>query len=742
MITKTRYKKELFNKLMKAHTVKDVNNIIKLIKSEIKWVPVGGKDNNLGIIQMGSDPAAALTERITNGLDAILEREWMEQKGEKKHITSPRKAVHEWFNLNGGYLRSIGGKEEISNNKFVKELSSKLVVSMYDSEDPKRPTFFIRDKGIGIKGSDFKNTILSLNEGRKINKLFLTGAYGQGGSTTISFSEYTIIISRTKVNNNYSNVAFTIVRYNNGDIERDKHGNYQYCVLKSTGNPIELDIDIKDFEQGTLIKHVAMNIGKYYGVLTTQQNSLYYLTHHYLFNPVLPFQIEENRQGKNKTKRTVTGNNRLLMYNNSVTYKNEAEYTFKNGLIKVYWWVLDDMKKDKIKQYTLPSKPIIITYNGQKQGELSNNVIKNELNLPYIDKNLIVEIECDRLDGESRRALFSSTREKLREGNVFLDLKETLLDILKSDDRLKEINEQIKQKFLTSNVEDITNNIRKKLSKRVNKFINSSLSGSGSGNIGSEQGNGGDTVAPKEPILVKEPPTFLTITTTDSPKKVHFGKNFSIKFITDADPSYFKSLDHYNVDIKPINKAHYSGSTNIVDGYGIVYFNIDSKTQIDDYFNVSLSLKINENEVLTDNCDILVIDEPEKGEKGNQRSKVPNINPIPVNKEHPYYISSNWNEDSVSSVAENDESIEIFVSMENKNLSRILRRAQQYGSNAVDNIKNFYLEHISYHSFTTSYSLKDTSMENSDDIYDKELKRVSETLVGIMEDTFELLTNK
>ena len=71
MITKTRYKKELFNKLMKAHTVKDVNNIIKLIKSEIKWVPVGGKDNNLGIIQMGSDPAAALTERITNGLDAI-----------------------------------------------------------------------------------------------------------------------------------------------------------------------------------------------------------------------------------------------------------------------------------------------------------------------------------------------------------------------------------------------------------------------------------------------------------------------------------------------------------------------------------------------------------------------------------------------------------------------------------------------------------------------------------------------
>jgi len=40
-----------------------------------QWVPVGGYEANFGLISIGSDPGHALVERVTNAIDAIIERE-------------------------------------------------------------------------------------------------------------------------------------------------------------------------------------------------------------------------------------------------------------------------------------------------------------------------------------------------------------------------------------------------------------------------------------------------------------------------------------------------------------------------------------------------------------------------------------------------------------------------------------------------------------------------------------------
>ena len=49
------------------------------------------RENNLATINLSSDPAAGLVERVTNAIDAVLEREWV-QRGSQRisgHLEKP-----------------------------------------------------------------------------------------------------------------------------------------------------------------------------------------------------------------------------------------------------------------------------------------------------------------------------------------------------------------------------------------------------------------------------------------------------------------------------------------------------------------------------------------------------------------------------------------------------------------------------------------------------------------------------
>ena len=41
-----------------------------------KWVPLGGRDNNAGSVNLAVEAGQALVERITNGLDAHIELQY------------------------------------------------------------------------------------------------------------------------------------------------------------------------------------------------------------------------------------------------------------------------------------------------------------------------------------------------------------------------------------------------------------------------------------------------------------------------------------------------------------------------------------------------------------------------------------------------------------------------------------------------------------------------------------------
>ena len=738
---------EIFQGLIDAKKVSDVTNMLEKLQetNRVAWRPVGDRENNLATINIGSDPASGLIERITNAIDAFFEKEWI-LRGEPTNLRSPRIACEQWFGIEDGKLENI-----TTVNQEIRDLAGNVKVTLFESERPEKPTVDIRDYGIGIKSEDFSKSILSLNENRKLKKFFLAGAFGQGGSTTLSYSPYTMIFSKYSFQDSgsESKVAFSLVRFNQGNFDTDKHGVYEYLINHSTGQPFEFEVEEENFPSGTLVRHVAMDLGKYRSNMTVQQNSLWYLTHHFLFDPVMPYTIEEQRENPSKgATRTVTGNYRLLEHGENTEYKRKAELTFRNGQVKLSWWVISaDGTRDRIKQYVLPSQPIILTYNGQKQGHLPNTIIKNDLKLPYLDRYLIVHIDCDNLDGESRRQLFPTTRESLRDTSLLDDLRLLIKDTLSGDDELKRLDRERKQRFIERVDSQSVENIRRRLADRVSQVISSGGSGHSPRTLPPD--GGGQVVPDRPPIPVQEPPTMLEIIGS-GPKHVYSGKRFFLRFKTDADPSYFMNPDAFIAVINPPSFGQYSGTTTIREGYGITYFTANDQQEPGTTSEISLELRPRTSRSLSSSIEAEIVPLPE--DLGTDRGKVgsPNINPIWVTSDAPFWHENEWDENSVAKVIDTEESIDIFVSSENKNLNSLITKAQRTSTEAVDTIKDFYLEHIAFHSFLSSLKKERMSNENnnSEEVVDdtiaekfhqQELERACLTICGIMSQLFNYL---
>lgn len=742
-----------FDHLISATTVHDITDALDLLSSahRIGWRYVGNNENNLATINLGSDPAAGVIERVTNAIDAILEREW-NQQGQPTNVTSPRQAVSQWFGIEGGHLSNV---EDLRASTIV-SVSGQVEITLRDSERRDRPTIDIRDYGVGIKADDFNRSILSLNGSRKLRKLFLAGAFGQGGSTALSYSLYTLIFSRAAPSEagGMNPVAVTLVRFNPGDPRTDKHGVYEYMIDHRTGHPFTFEVPEDVFPSGTLVRHVSMDLGKYSNIMTAPTGSLWYLTQHYLFDPVLPFRITDRRSNSIQgSSRTVAGNRRLLTFSDITEYTRSATLTFRDGTVVLSWWVLSaqgESARNRITQYTLPSKPIIITFNGQKQGELPNTIIKNDLRLPYLERYIIVHIDCDRLDSESRRQLFPSTRENVRDTAILDDLRRLVVDTLAGDPELQRLDRERKVRYIRRVESESVENIRRRLANRVRTVVQ--VSGGGRSPRVTPP-DSPDHPQPRVPIPVQEPPTFLEII-SPSPRKVYAGQRFIIRFRTDADPAYFLNPDTFIAVLDPPTFGQYTGTTNVINGYGTAYFRANEDLDECTTAEITLEVRPRRSTSLHGTVTAEVVPLPTPGGSGSGQVPTPNINPQWVTADDVFWTEHGWNDTSVARVERTSDSIDVYVSAEQRRLSALIARAQRRETSTVDSVKDFYLEHISFYAVLAALEQQQVQQlqeaadpeamepQEAEQEQERELHRACEMLCGVMEDMFDVVVNR
>jgi hypothetical protein len=105
----------------------------------------------------------------------------------------------------------------------------------------------------------------------------------------------------------------------------------------------------------------------------------------------------------------------------------------------------------------------------------------------------------------------------------------------------------------------------------------------------------------------------------------------------------------------------------------------------------------------------------------------------------------------VAKVIRSEESVEVYVSADNQRLNGLITRAQRRDTDAVDAIKDFYLEHISYYAMLASIDLERArpredregpDSQSADPDQERELQRACDTVCGIADDVFETLVTR
>lgn len=541
---------DFFRALVNGRVVADIDAATRQFEAAhgaaIEWVPVGGRPNNRGSIEVSGDPGRALVERITNGIDAVIESEHERHAG-RPQCRSPREAATAWLNVPENGLSELSTRQR-------QQLADRISVKLEPGGDRDSRTVEIRDRGIGIAPDAMPTTILSLNESNKLRKHYLAGTYGQGGSSTFASSWYTVIASRYGSN---PFVGFTIVQFYDLPAAEYKTGHYVY--LRLNGAIPYVEIPLEEFPTGTMARHYGYDLSNYGSPLGP--SSLYGLFNEVLFDPVLPVWLESE---VHNYRRVIKGSRNALngavdegdedrrgpslSHHVRLFYVTLAEF----GRIGIEYWVLaapTRANKRPSAAFVNPSRPIVLTIHGQNHGELPNTLIKRHAELPYLAQRIICHVDCNSLTPEAKRALFVSTREDTRRGIVHTLIQDEVIRVLRSDDELMRLNNEARELGQREQDETSVQEMRREVARLLRlQGVNVSevLGGAAAGEAPSPQ----PPVNPRtprprpQPLELHEPPTFIRlIWPPDRDITFHPQQRRYIRIETDANSNYHTPQD-------------------------------------------------------------------------------------------------------------------------------------------------------------------------------------------------------
>lgn len=478
----------LANLIDAAVTTADVEAILTTAEKELgglRWRALGDRPNNAGTVQIASSASAALIERITNTIDGLLELKAATHGGTMP--ASPREAARDWYGI------PRAGVGEMSD-AARRALAENVHVSLEDSGEADRPTVRITDRGIGQHPSDAPQTLLSLNEGNKVAKPYLQGAYGQGASATYRFARYTLIVTRRApglTDGRDDLVGWTIVWEDPGNPAVQKLPTYKYLV-DDVGEIPTFGPDALDDPKwhGVKVTHVAYELRGYVAAFTQPKNGIWALFHSSLFDPVLPFLVGGNRPIDIKAvkhsgvTRVVIGNAARL--NNpdgprgdlDVTYRNSETFDLTKatgqdlGVFSINYWVLQrpaetTSKTDPTASYVGTENAVTMTLSGQRQDAESRTWLKNRTDLPFLIRNLVVQIDVDSLSPLAKRELFASTRERAVDSELRDRIYAEVATALKGDSELRRLEREERDKLLAESTEQVDDKVRERLRKHI-----------------------------------------------------------------------------------------------------------------------------------------------------------------------------------------------------------------------------------------------------------------------------------
>jgi hypothetical protein len=547
----------------------------------LKWVPFGDNPSNISTIGLGTKPGKSLTERITNAIDALLEDRAAQESG-RTLPESPRLAAQEWFG------RPVSGPDAGLFQGLPAPVDRRISVVLLDSGIADCPTVDVIDQGVGILPKDLRSTILSLQAGNKIRKRYQIGAFGQGGSSTLAFSDFVVIVSRSR--DDLAAVAFTVIRVMKLDSSYKEdcyayitHGDGSVLCAQLEGETAELSLyasgarNVPSLPKGTVVRHIGYRLPGLAKALGPGSGNLYTYLHYSLFDPLLPFRVWDlrNSAGDGRNEYVGGSRNRLMSRLSSKTTDDDKEKSEKERIqikhyrpmeyivpsggdapsIGIEYWVVWAFRKkeegeepilraNSAELFVQQNHPIVGTLNGQTQGELTAQLLK-EIGLGLLSRHMVVHIDGSAADSRIRRELFATSREGFKEGPVLNSIITSLRRMLEEDEDLArleaELTERLAKRDTASTREEVRQQVTRLLKEaglQVSETAKADVAGSGKRQPVVRERRAGYKKRDPLPTLPFPQATFLRFAWPDQHLEVHLQDSELVLIETDADSEF------------------------------------------------------------------------------------------------------------------------------------------------------------------------------------------------------------
>jgi hypothetical protein len=478
---------DLFKALFFSKDEIELQSVIEVnatIFENSNWRPLGQNKSNYGVVKnQQSSPIAALIEKTTNSIDALLTKKCFESGVDPKSEEAPRsmdEAIELFYPDNNWDLPM-----------FRKPQAEEIQI-IADGKGPKtsrnqHPTSVaIYDNGEGQHPEDFENTFLSLLRGNKNNVHFVQGKYNMGGSGAIVFcgkKRYQLIASKRF--DNTGDFGFTLIReHPKTENDQAKETWYEYLLIDDKIasfkiDSIDLGLENRAFKTGTIIKMYSYQFPKGYSGFAQDLNQS---INEFLFNPALPMLTKDIKERYPNNKVLVNdlfGLKRRLQKEKGDYISDEFSETFEDelfGKMKVSCFVFNvkvkdfDLKKTKDeigRRYFKNGMNVMFSMNGQVHGFYTSEFITRSLKLNLLKNHLLIHVDCTEMKYEFRKELFMASRDRLKDGEETQQLRHYLASKLSAKDgRLSEI-QKFRRQAVNVDTSTNTNQLLKNFTKNL-----------------------------------------------------------------------------------------------------------------------------------------------------------------------------------------------------------------------------------------------------------------------------------
>lgn len=270
-----------------------------------------------------------------------------------------------------------------------------------------------------------------------------------------------MIISRrnSELNDSDGRIGFTLVRRHILTQQEEREVKltwYEYLVIDNEIPSIkvdELDLGLNNsmpFVSGSVVKMFSYQLTK--PSMATME--LWRKLNSLLYVPAIPVLIYETRnyRGNTPTKLMLGNRTRLALDGREkIEFKKSLMLMLFGSNIPVMVYIF---KQGTSNDEFIDKKSVIYILNGQTQGIEPRTFISQEVGYRNLRDYMLVSVDCSQIGTTARQELFMASRDRLKKGRYYNELRNDIISMLKNDPDISQKDQEYKGKTFKESKQD------------------------------------------------------------------------------------------------------------------------------------------------------------------------------------------------------------------------------------------------------------------------------------------------